>query len=302
MGRLFPRAVATRRNAGKLLGLGLANYVESSIGAPKEQARITIKPDGVDVIIGTQPAGQGHETSFAQVVSDLIQIPVESVSIIMGDTDVVRAGGGTHSGRSMRHAATVFSMTAATLIANGKRIAAHILGTLPDRVDFSDGRFAARETNRSFDFLELAQEMTRHRLPDDLAKGLAVVTDNEMHDPVFPNGCAVCEIEIDPDTGNLVLTRYACVDDVGRCINPLIVDGQTHGAIVQGIGQALWEQFAVETSSGQPLTGSLMDYGMPRARACRLSRRKSSRCCRRPTRSASRPAAKAAPRVRRRRS
>src|SRR6185437_9453885 len=253
------------KKRGKLLGLGLANYVESSIGAPKEQTRITIKPDGVDVVIGTQPAGQGHETSFAQVVSDLLQVPVESVSIILGDTDVVRAGGGTHSGRSMRHAATVFSMAATTLIANGKRIAAHMLGSAPERVDFDDGRFAARETNRSFDFLELAQEMTRQKLPDDLASGLAVVTDNEMHDPVFPNGCAVCEIEIDPDTGDIALTRYACVDDVGRCINPLIVDGQTHGAIAQGIGQALWEQFVVEASSGQPLTGSLMDYGMPRA-------------------------------------
>ncbi|MGH6684482.1 MAG: xanthine dehydrogenase family protein molybdopterin-binding subunit [Pseudolabrys sp.] len=254
------------KKRGRLLGLGLANYVESSIGAPKEQARITIKSDGkVDVIIGTQPAGQGHQTSFAQVVSDLLQVPLECISIIMGDTDVVRAGGGTHSGRSMRHAATVFSMAAATLIANGKCIAAHILGTAPDHIEFNDGRFAARETNRSFDFLELAQEMTKHALPDDLARGLAVVTDNEMHDPVFPNGCAVCEIEIDPDTGNLALTRYACVDDVGRAINPLIVDGQTHGAIAQGIGQALWEQFVVEADSGQPLTGSLMDYGMPRA-------------------------------------
>ncbi len=259
---------ARKREAKKrsrLLGLGLANYVESSIGAPKEQARITIKPRGVDAIIGTQPAGQGHQTSFAQVVSDLLQVPLESISIIMGDTDLVKAGGGTHSGRSMRHAATVFSMAATTLIANGKRIAAHILGTTAGRIEFTDGRFAARETNRSFDFLELAQEMTKHALPDDLAKGLAVVTDNEMHDPVFPNGCAICEIEIDPDTGNLALTRYASVDDVGRAINPLIVDGQTHGAIVQGIGQALWEQFVVETSSGQPLTGSLMDYGMPRA-------------------------------------
>jgi carbon-monoxide dehydrogenase large subunit len=250
------------KKRGMLLGLGLANYVESSIGAPKEQARITIKPTGVDVIIGTQPAGQGHETSFAQVMSDLLQVPVESVRIIMGDTDVVRAGGGTHSGRSMRHAATVFSMAAATLIANGKRIAAHLLGT--SEADFADGRFTARGTNRSFDFLELAQEMEKHALPDDLAKGLAVVADNEMHDPVFPNGCAVCEIEIDPATGGLALTRYTCVDDVGRCINPLIVHGQTHGAVVQGVGQALWEQFVVD-DAGQPLTGSLMDYGMPRA-------------------------------------
>ena len=259
---------ARRREAKKrhkLLGLGLANYVESSIGAPKEQARITIKPDGVEVIIGTQPAGQGHQTSFAQVVSDLLQVPLDSVRIILGDTDVVRAGGGTHSGRSMRHAATVFSMAATTLITNGKRIAAHLLGTVPDHVQFNDGRFAARETNRTFDFLELAQEMTKHPVPDDLAKGLAVVTDNEMHDPVFPNGCAICEIEIDPDSGSLSLNRYTCIDDVGRCINPLIVDGQTHGAITQGIGQALWERIVVDPDSGQPFTGSFMDYGMPRA-------------------------------------
>ena len=124
-----------------------------------------------------------------------------------------------------------------------------------------DGRFAAPRTNRSFDFLELAREAARHGLEGELA----IVADNEMHDPVFPNGCAVCEVEVDPETGGLELTRYAAVDDVGRCINPLIVHGQTHGAIAQGVGQALWEQCYVERDSGQPLIGSLMDYGMPRA-------------------------------------
>jgi carbon-monoxide dehydrogenase large subunit len=253
------------KKRGKLLGLGLANYVESSIGAPREQTRINVRPDRrVDVVIGTQPAGQGHETSFAQVIADLMVVPVETVQIILGDTDIVKVGGGSHSGRSMRHAATVFSLAAGELIAKGKRATAAILDTTPDRVDFSDGRFAARESNRSFDFLELAQEITRHKMPDDLSAGLAVVTDNEMHDPVFPNGCAICEIEIDPDSCNLRLTRYASVDDVGRCINPLIVDGQTHGAIVQGIGQALWEQCVVD-AAGQPLCGSFMDYGMPRS-------------------------------------
>jgi carbon-monoxide dehydrogenase large subunit len=253
---------ARRREAkkrGKLLGRGLANYVESSIGAPREQARITVHADGVDVVIGTQPSGQGHETSFAQVVSDLLWIPPEKVRIILGDTDVVQAGGGSHSGRSMRHAATVFSLAAVELIAKGKRIAAQVLGTTPDAVTFTDGRFAAG-TNRTFDFLELAQEAMQA-----VPGGLAVVTDNEMHDPVFPNGCATCEIEIDPETGGLEITRYASVDDVGRCINPLIVHGQTHGAIAQGIGQALWEQCYVDPDSGQPLVGSLMDYGMPRS-------------------------------------
>ncbi|MGP0090857.1 MAG: xanthine dehydrogenase family protein molybdopterin-binding subunit [Xanthobacteraceae bacterium] len=257
------RAAASR---GKLLGRGLANYVESSIGAPKEQARIHVRPDArVDVVIGTQPAGQGHETSFAQVIADLLKVPVEAVSIILGDTDIVQVGGGSHSGRSMRHAATVFSKAAVDLIARGKRTAAALTGSSPDHVTFDDGRFAARETNRTFDFLELAREAAaRPDLPDDLRE-VAVVTDNEMHDPVFPNGCATCEVEVDPDTGHVALTRYASVDDVGRCINPLIVHGQTHGAIVQGVGQALWEQFYVDPDSGQPLTGSFMDYGMPRS-------------------------------------
>ena len=262
----FParRREAARR--GKLLGLGLANYVESSIGAPREQARITVQPQGhVDVVIGTQPAGQGHETSFAQVISDLLHVPADSVRIILGDTDVVRVGGGSHSGRSMRHAATVFSKAAVELIDKGKAIAAAVLGSAPESISFTAGRFAARDTNRTFDFLELAREAASHKLPEALKDGIAVVTDNEMHDPVFPNGTAICEVEIDPDTGALAITRYASIDDVGRCINPLIVHGQTHGAIVQGVGQAICEQVYLDPDSGQPLTGSLMDYGMPRA-------------------------------------
>jgi carbon-monoxide dehydrogenase large subunit len=260
---------ARRREAkrrGKLLGRGLANYVESSIGAPREQARIKVQPEGrVDVVIGTQPSGQGHETSFAQVISDLLHVPTDSVRMILGDTDVVKVGGGSHSGRSMRHAATVFSKAAVDLIARGKAIAAIVMGAAPDSVSFSDGRFVSRDTNLTFDFLELAAEAARHKLPDALKDGIAVVTDNEMHEPVFPNGTAVCEVEVDPDTGEIAITRYASIDDVGRCINPLIVHGQTHGAIAQGVGQAMWEQIYLDPDSGQPLTGSLMDYGMPRA-------------------------------------
>jgi carbon-monoxide dehydrogenase large subunit len=251
---------------GKLLGRGLANYVESSIGAPNEQARITVRAQRrVDVVIGTQPSGQGHETSFAQVVSDLLHVPLESVKIILGDTDVVKVGGGSHSGRSMRHAATLFAKALPDLVARGKKVAAAILQSTPDQIEFDDGRFSARGTNRTFDFLELAEEAARHDLPQDLKDGIAVVTDHEMHDPVFPNGCAICEVEVDPETGAVALTRYASVDDVGRCINPLIVHGQTHGAIAQGVGQALWEQCYVDRESGQPLVGSLMDYGVPRA-------------------------------------
>jgi carbon-monoxide dehydrogenase large subunit len=254
------------KKRGKLLGRGLANYVESSIGAPNEQTRFTVQGEGrVDVVIGTQSTGQGHETSFAQVVSDLLHVPVETVKIIYGDTDVVKVGGGSHSGRSMRHAATVFSMAAAELIDKARRIAAVALGVPSADVTFDDGRFSAHGTNRSFDFFELAREAAQLALAADLKSGLMVLTDNEMHDPVFPNGCAICEVEIDPATGAVAIQRYASVDDVGRCINPLIVHGQTHGAIAQGVGQAMWEQFYLEPDSGQPLTGSLMDYGMPRA-------------------------------------
>jgi carbon-monoxide dehydrogenase large subunit len=260
---------ARKRDAkrrGRLLGRGLANYVESSIGAPREQARIKVQPEGrVDVVIGTQSSGQGHETSFSQVISDLLHVPEESVRIISGDTDVVKVGGGSHSGRSMRHAATVFAKAAVDLIARGKAIAAIVMDVAPDSVSFSDGRFVSRDTNRNFDFLELAAEAARHQLPEALKDGIAVVTDNEMHEPVFPNGTATCEVEVDPDTGEIAITRYASIDDVGRCINPLIVHGQTHGAIAQGVGQAMWEQIYLDPDSGQPLTGSLMDYGMPRA-------------------------------------
>jgi aerobic carbon-monoxide dehydrogenase large subunit len=252
------RREAKRR--GRLLGLGLANYVESSIGAPNERAEITVTPAGrVTVVIGTQPSGQGHETSFAQVMADLLAVPVECIDIVMGDTDVVSVGGGSHSGRSMRHAATVFAKAAADLIAIGKSTVAALLDVPADAVTFSDGRFASPSSNRTFDFLELAKEAMRHD------RRVTAAADNEMHDPVFPNGCAVCEVEVDPETGWVDITRYAAVDDVGRCINPMIVHGQTHGGAAQGIGEAMWEQCFVDPASGQPLCGSFMDYGMPRA-------------------------------------
>jgi len=262
----FKQRKREAKKRGKLLGLGLSNYVESSIGAPRERAEITVKPTGaVDVVIGTQPSGQGHETSFAQVTADLLAVPIEAVNIIMGDTDIVSVGGGSHSGRSMRHAGAIIAKTSTELIAKGKQIAALVLKSSADNVEFTDGRFSSPASNRSFDFLELAKEIAHLTLPPELKGGLAVAADHEMHDPVFPNGCAICEVEVDPDTGRVELTRYAAVDDVGRCINPLIVHGQTHGGIAQGVGQALWEQCFVEPSSGQPLAGSFMDYGMPRS-------------------------------------
>ena len=258
----FPARRAMAEARGKLLGLGLANYVESSIGAPRERSEITVTPQGrVEVVIGTGPSGQGHETSFAQVVGALLSVPVENIDVIMGDTDVVSLGGGSHSGRSMRHSATLFAKAAPGLIAKGKAVAAQLLDTSAVQVTFVDGRFSAPPHNRSFDFLELAKEGARLGADGEIA----LVTDNEMHDPVFPNGCAVCEVEVDPETGAVEITRYSVVDDVGRCINPLIVHGQSHGGIAQGVGEAMWEECAIDPGSGQPLSGSFMDYGMPRS-------------------------------------
>ncbi len=257
------KSAAARR---KLLGIGLANYVESSIGSPRERAEITVTPAGrIRVVVGTQPSGQGHETSFAQVISTLLAVPAEAVDILLGDTDVVSVGGGSHSGRSMRHAATVFSIAAKQLIENGKKIAAFLLETNPAEVSFEDGRFSSPHEDRSLGFLELARETGAGLLPRELATGLSVIADNQMHDPVFPNGCAICECEVDAETGDVEITRYSAVDDVGRCINPLIVHGQTHGGAAQGIGQGISELCHVDPATGQPLAGSLMDYALPRA-------------------------------------
>ena len=265
----WPEIEARRADAkarGKLHGVGLANYVESSIGSPRERAEISVKPDGaIEVVIGTQPSGQGHETSFAQVAADMLGAPVENVRIVIGDTDIVSVGGGSHSGRSMRHAGTVIALCAEDLIARAKRIAAIHFGVAEEAVDFDGSRFVAADTNLAVDILELAREIPRLSLPPELADGLVMARDNEMHDPVFPNGTAICEVEIDPETCEIKVVRYSTIDDVGRCINPMIVHGQTHGGIVQGLGQAIFEHCTLDTSSGQPLAGSFMDYGMPRA-------------------------------------
>jgi carbon-monoxide dehydrogenase large subunit len=262
----FPEREAEARARGRRLGRGLANYVESSIGSPHERAEVRVRAEGrIEVIIGTQPTGQGQETSFAQVAADFLGVAVDAVQIIIGDTDVVRSGGGSHSGRSMRHAGTVLYLASEELIARARRIAAHVFDVPESSVTFSAGVFRLPGNQRSVDWFELAGRAAQVELPEDLTAGLYVDRANEMHTPVFPNGCAVCEVEVDPDTGFVEITRYVSVDDVGRVINPLIVDGQTHGSIAQGVGQALWEQCYIDPDSGQPLSGSLLDYALPHA-------------------------------------
>src|SRR6185312_8279052 len=256
----FPARREAAAARGRCLGLGLANYVESSTGSPRERAELKVLPEGrVQLVIGTQPSGQGQETSFSQVIADLLGVAVERVDVVMGDTDVVSEGGGSHSGRSMRHAAVVMTMAGAALIEHGKRIAATILDTVPEQIRFEDGHFRAPSANRTLDLFDLAKEAAQR------GEQLASRADNEMHQPVFPNGTAICEIEVDPATGSVQIKRYTSIDDVGRAINPLIVEGQCHGAIAHGVGEALSEECTRDPKTGQSLAGSFMEYGMPHA-------------------------------------
>src|SRR5262245_11977082 len=260
------RREAKRR--GKLRGIGLANYIEATSGAPREFARITVQPEGrVDVVIGTLSSGQGHETRFAECVAEWLGGSVHGVRLIQGDTDVVPIGGGSHSGRSMRMAGIVMGTASDEIVAKARRIAAHALEADAADITFQDGRFTVAGTDRSIGLFEVAAAArTTGDLPDDLRGPLAAESDQTTRVAAFPFGCHVCEVEVDPATGEIEIARYAAVDDVGRAVNPLILHGQTHGAVVQGVGQALMEQAYYDPASGQMLAASLMDYAVPRAR------------------------------------
>jgi carbon-monoxide dehydrogenase large subunit len=263
----FPKRRRESKRNGKLRGIGLANYIESTSGSPHEYAKVDVQPEGrIDVIVGTLSSGQGHETSFAQCVGEWLGVPIESVRLIQGDTDIVPIGGGSHSGRSMRMAGVVMGKASDLVIAKGKRIAAHILETELADITFADGRFAVKGTDYSIGLFEVARAAReRNDLPDNLRGPLAADCEDTIRIAAFPFGSHVCEVEIDPDTGLTEIVRYTAIDDVGRAINPLILHGQTHGAIVQGVGQALWEHSNYDPETGQLLAGSMQDYALPRA-------------------------------------
>ena len=263
----FPARRAEAKARGRYRGIGLANYIELTLGNPRERAEVIVHPQGrVEVVIGTLASGQGHETSFCQCVSEWLGVPFDEVSLTQGDTDIVPVGGGSHSGRSMRMAGFVMGKASDAVIAKARRIAAHVLEAAPDAIDFTGGLLTVRGTNRSMSLYEAAGAASRRSdLPDDLKGGLAAAHDQLFKEGGFPYGCHVCEVEIDPDTGAVTLERYAAVDDVGRAINPLILHGQAHGGIAQGVGQALWEHSHYDPGSGQLLAASFQDYAMPRA-------------------------------------
>jgi aerobic carbon-monoxide dehydrogenase large subunit len=250
---------AARRQAsferGLRRGLGLAGYVESQSGAPNERAEVSVKPEGeVEIVIGTLSAGQGHATSFAQLASEWLGVPADRVRVYTSDTDQLRVGGGSHSGRSIRFASLVIHKASQGIIAKGLRLAARELEVSETDLTFKDSCFMVEGTNRSIGLFELA---ARHG-------AIASAADVESRIGSYPYGWHVCEVEVDAETGVVRVDRYTTIDDVGRAVNPLILHGQTHGGIAQGIGQALMEQCFYD-EYGQLVSGSFMDYAMPRA-------------------------------------
>ncbi|MGE0748489.1 MAG: xanthine dehydrogenase family protein molybdopterin-binding subunit, partial [Rhodospirillales bacterium] len=263
----YPARRAAARRRGKLSGIGVANYIEVTSGFPLERTEITVRMDEtVDVVIGTTPSGQGHETSFAQCVAEWLGVPFAAIRLITGDTDVVKEGGGSHSARSMRMAGIVMGRASEMIVEKGKQIAAHLLEAAAADIAFAQGRFTVAGTDRSVGiFAVAAAAATRADLPDGLKGPLGAAHEEMMKVPGFPYGAQVCEVEIDPETGVMEIVRHTAVDDVGRAINPLILHGQAHGGIVQAAGQALCEHAYYDPATGQMLSGSFMDYAMPRA-------------------------------------
>jgi carbon-monoxide dehydrogenase large subunit len=244
----------------------VANYLELNTGFPRERAHITVHPEGtIDLVLGTLSSGQGHATSFAQLLVEWLGVELSQVRLVTGDTDVTVVGGGAHSARALRLAAVVMAKASDQIVDKGKRIAAWLLEAAEADIEFSARRFRVKGTDRSVELFEVAAAATRADTPGDVRGRLDGMSDEDMPQPSFPYGCAVCEVEVDPETGVVEVARYTTVDDCGRAVNPMILHGQTHGGIAQGVGQALWESCAYDAATGQLLSSTLMDYALPRA-------------------------------------
>jgi carbon-monoxide dehydrogenase large subunit len=263
---------ARRREAetrGRRLGQGVSYYVEVSGGPPgPEPAAIRFTDKGkAEVLLGTQSNGQGHETAFAQLISERLGVPYDDVIIREGDTDYGVEGRGSVGSRSLQTAGNAILAASDAVIVKGKRAAAHVLQAGGAEMEFGTegetGTFRVRGTGRSITVTELAKTLRREHIP-----GFETGLDSDSAfegKPTFPNGCHICEIEVDPETGRVKITRYVVVDDMGRVVNPLIVEGQVIGGVAQGLGQALLENIVYEPGTGQLLTASFLDYAMPRA-------------------------------------
>jgi aerobic carbon-monoxide dehydrogenase large subunit len=277
----FPKRKSASASKGKLRGIGLSTYVEACGLAPSriagrlgargglyESATVRVHPTGqITVLIGTHNHGQGHETTYAQIVCEKLGVPFENIDIVYGDTDKVQFGMGTYGSRSLVVGGAALSKASDKIVAKGKKIAAHLLESSEQDIEFEAGEFKVAGTDRKKAFADIAlAAYVPHDYPlEVLEPGLE---EQAYYDPVnftYPGGAHIAEVEIDPETCIVSLVNYTAVDDVGTVINPMIVEGQLHGGIVQGIGQALFENCVYDDVSGQLLSGSFMDYCMPRA-------------------------------------
>jgi len=271
LGKIDWKGFEGRRSAakskGKLRGIGLAYYLEATGGGPTERAEIRFRPDGeVDLMVGTQSTGQGHETAYIQLTSERLGIDPGKIHVVQGDSDTIPTGGGTGGARSLYSEGTAILATVATVIEKGREAAADALEAAKADIEFNpdDGRFAVVGTDRGIGILELAAKL-RGTVTTSEPMGLDTAETADIKAHTFPNGCHVAEVEVDPATGMIEVVRYLVMDDVGRAINPMIVRGQVHGGVAQGIGQAFLERTSYDPDSGQLLSGSFMDYAVPRA-------------------------------------
>ncbi|MGA6967092.1 MAG: xanthine dehydrogenase family protein molybdopterin-binding subunit [Xanthobacteraceae bacterium] len=263
----FPRRKRESRKRGKVRGLGIGSYLECTAPPSKEMGGIRFEQDGtVTIITGTLDYGQGHAAPFAQVLSEKLGIPFERIRLIQGDSDELLAGGGTGGSKSIMHSGTAIVEAAGKVIEQGKQIASHVLEAAVSDIEFAQGRFVIAGTDRSVGIMELAEKLRSGiNLPEGTPSTLDVRHVSEGPGAAtFPNGCHICEVELDPETGIIEVVKYASVNDFGTVINPTIVEGQLHGGVIQGIGQAVMEMTAYD-DDGQLLTGSFMDYALPRA-------------------------------------
>ncbi|HVZ92028.1 MAG TPA: xanthine dehydrogenase family protein molybdopterin-binding subunit [Rhizomicrobium sp.] len=259
------RASAAR---GKLRGLGLAYYVEITFAVGAEPARVAFTDNGgVELYVGTQSNGQGHETAFAQLVAEKLGVPFESITVKQGDTDWVN-GGGTGGSRSLNMSGGALNTASDEVIRKGKAAAGQVLQAGGAEVDFAVvegvGTFRVANSDRAISLGELAVTLRREKLPG-FENGLDSDAVFQGAASTFPNGCHICEVEVDPETGKVDVVSYRVLDDFGRVINPMLVAGQVHGGVVQGLGQALMENMVYDSETGQPLSATFSDYAMPRA-------------------------------------
>jgi carbon-monoxide dehydrogenase large subunit len=267
----FAARRAAARARGLYRGLGHAVYIEQSGFPPDEFAELRFDPSGtLTILIGSQSSGQGHQTAYAQLAAEKLGLPLDKVRVLQGDTDAIGFGRGTGGSRSLPVGGAALAHAADKLIAKGRTIAAHLLEAAEADIDFTasddGGSFAIAGTDRAVSIDAVARTaFNPAQLPPGLEPGFAESGHFTPPAPTFPNGCHVCEAEIDPETGCIEIVRYLVVDDFGTVINPLLLRGQVHGGIAQGVGQAMLERCVYDVDSGQLVTGSLTDYALPRA-------------------------------------